>query len=83
VFDLLATLHADLNGALAELVKTNSGRVAEHLLRAHVSASWASLCVQSWQAFLLGMPWSLELRLLAFYDGPAQYVRRVGSGMRP
>jgi hypothetical protein len=83
VFDMLATLRADLDGAVAELVKTNSGRLAEHRLHAHLSASWVSLCARSWQAFLLGMPWSLELRLLGFDDGPAQYVRRVGSGMRP
>jgi hypothetical protein len=83
VFDMLATLRADLHGAVAELVKTSSGWLAEHRLRAHVSASWVSLCARSWQAFLLGMPWSLELRLLGFDDGPAHYVRRVGSGMRP
>ncbi len=48
-----------------------------------VLLEWVSLCEQSLSAWRENKMWPLALRMLAFDDGPAQFVRRVSDGRIP
>jgi hypothetical protein len=87
VVDMMDNVRSDLAQALEEFDRERraSGRSVSMCLRVtlHVEASWTKLLQRSLDSYHDNRSWPHGLRLLAFDDGPDQYVREVGSGIEP
>lgn len=87
VHDVLDRVRVDLYEALhafnTEHEAAGRPRSSRAVVNLGVTAAWERLARRSVEAAADDRMWPLAVYLLGFHDGPAQYVRRVGSGLEP